>query len=89
MERQLQTLAYEVRCLRCDCSFAPGTKRCVHCGDRIGRPIEIAGLPGLDQRDLDDESTVVGSPTFLRGAMWALTAIVAMIMTAVRACQGG
>jgi len=51
--------------------------------------MQIAGLAGLEPHDSDDESTVVGSPTFLRGAMWALTAVVAMIMTAVRACQGG
>ncbi|MGI9431655.1 MAG: hypothetical protein ACR2PQ_05550 [Myxococcota bacterium] len=89
MERQSQTAAYEVRCHRCDCSFAPGTKRCLHCGERIGRPVQIVGLPGLDERDEDGESETMGSPTFLRGAMWALTAIVAMIMTALRACQGG
>jgi hypothetical protein len=88
MERQSETTAYEVRCLRCDCSFAPGTKRCLHCGERIGRPIRIEGLTGvLDERG--DDEVEVGSPTFLRGAMWALTAIVAMVMTAVRACQGG
>lgn len=88
MERQAQTAAFEVRCLRCDCSFAPGTKRCLHCGERIDRPVRIEGLPGLSERDAEGE-TEVGSPTFLRGSMWVLTAIVAMIMTAVRACQGG
>jgi len=88
MERQADTAAYEVRCFRCDCSFAPGTKRCLHCGERIGRPIRIEGLGGLSEREPEEE-TEVGSTTFLRGSMWALTAVVAMIMTAVRACQGG
>ncbi len=28
---------YEVYCNRCRVSFAPGTKRCIHCGDRLAR----------------------------------------------------
>ena len=28
---------FEVRCERCKTSFAPGTKRCIHCGEVIGR----------------------------------------------------
>jgi hypothetical protein len=28
---------YEVRCERCETSFAPGTKQCIHCGGAIGR----------------------------------------------------
>jgi hypothetical protein len=28
--------AYEVRCERCQTSFAPGTKQCIHCGGAIG-----------------------------------------------------
>jgi hypothetical protein len=27
----------EVRCERCQSSFAPGTKQCVHCGGALGR----------------------------------------------------
>lgn len=27
---------YEVRCNPCEVSFPPGTKRCLHCGGRIG-----------------------------------------------------
>jgi len=28
---------FEVRCERCKSSFAPGTKRCIHCGGALGR----------------------------------------------------
>ena len=87
MERQPEEALYEVRCHQCDCSFAPGTKRCIHCGERIGRPIRIQGLELGDQEAT--EEVEMGSPTFLRGALWAVTAVIAMIMTAVRACQGG
>ena len=87
MERLSEEAAYEVRCHRCDCSFAPGTKRCIHCGERIGKPIR---MPGLEVREHEaDDEVEMGSPTFLRGALWAVTAVVAMIMTAIRACQGG
>ena len=27
---------FEVRCLNCDVSFPVGTKRCLHCGGRVG-----------------------------------------------------
>ncbi|MBW2500792.1 MAG: hypothetical protein JRF61_26210 [Deltaproteobacteria bacterium] len=29
--------AYEVRCPRCDVSFPPETRECIHCGGRTGR----------------------------------------------------
>ena len=28
---------FEVRCERCNTSFAPGTKQCIHCGSPLGR----------------------------------------------------
>lgn len=34
----------EVRCERCNSSFAPGTRRCVHCGGRLTRG-RVLGAP--------------------------------------------
>jgi len=34
--RRGKSSAYEVRCPRCDVSFAPETRICVHCGGRTG-----------------------------------------------------
>ncbi len=30
---------YEVRCPRCDVSFPPGTKKCLHCGGRTAKSL--------------------------------------------------
>lgn len=41
---------YEVRCHRCNVSFPPETKVCLHCGGRTGEPREplaLTELPGL------------------------------------------
>ncbi len=37
MQTQGPRTPYEVYCNRCRVSFAPGTKRCIHCGDRLAR----------------------------------------------------
>jgi hypothetical protein len=34
---QTPTAAYEVWCDHCQTSFAAGTKRCIHCGERLAR----------------------------------------------------
>lgn len=49
-------MIYEVRCERCQTSFAPETRRCLHCGARLKpgaalrstppRELQPAGLPG-------------------------------------------
>jgi hypothetical protein len=40
---------YEIRCQRCDVSFPPETKVCVHCGERI-RPQRqvLTSVPALE-----------------------------------------
>ena len=43
METQLpQSNFYEVRCETCDVSFAPATRRCLHCGGRLSSAAEPA-----------------------------------------------
>ncbi len=37
MQTQGPRTPYEVYCHRCRVTFAPDTKRCVHCGDRLTR----------------------------------------------------
>ncbi len=40
---------YEIRCQRCDVSFPPETKVCIHCGERI-RPQRqvLTSIPALE-----------------------------------------
>lgn len=41
----------EVRCERCQSSFAPETRRCIHCGGRLG-PARALGAPPPEQAAL-------------------------------------
>jgi hypothetical protein len=38
--------APEVRCPRCNCSFAPETRVCIHCGGRLGTRLLLRGPVG-------------------------------------------
>lgn len=72
---------YEVRCERCRTSFAPGTKRCAHCGGAIGRQLlgfEMPGLlGGMPQPDAEPASPD-GRTKFFRIAMLVLVVISAI-----------
>lgn len=95
----VETQVYEVRCPRCQTSFAPETRRCVHCGGPVqagqpvasmggGRPpVEPASGPLPEEPDdATDELSLGGRG---RGALWLLTAILAVAGSLVRTCQGG
>jgi hypothetical protein len=77
---------YEVRCYSCDCSFAPGTRRCIHCGERIGAiRIPIGGA--IDEGELQETGELeVGPPAFLRAAVWTVSVVVALLMSMFRVC---
>ena len=80
--------AYEVRCLHCNTSFAPGTRRCIHCGERIGRLPDLRlGLPFPPDGAEPDEGMPTGSAA--RTGLWAVTAVIAMAGSFFRMCQGG
>ena len=45
---------FEVRCHRCNVSFPPGTKVCLHCGGRTGEPaapVLLSALGALTRAD--------------------------------------
>jgi hypothetical protein len=75
---------YEVRCHHCDCSFAPGTKRCVHCGERLGgfpAGLSLARSPGGAHEEAE-----VQVPGFARVALWIGSALVAILISALQVC---
>ena len=80
---------YEVRCASCNVSFPPGTRRCIHCGGRIGRQLRVeAGLPlPVEEGEEPEEEMPGGSAA--RAGIWAVTAIIAMAGSLFRMCQGG
>ena len=80
---------FEVYCYGCQSSFAVGTRRCVHCGGRLGseRMLPPAGTrPSIQDREIVEEEL----PT--RGRFSPLTAlwlVLALGAAAYRACTGG
>lgn len=81
------TTPYEVRCYRCQCSFAPGTKRCVHCGERIGGP--PATLEGATAPAGADDEARPEVPSLARGLLWLLSAGAAVLLSALQTCGAG
>lgn len=79
---------YEVRCYECDTSFAPGRKKCVHCGLRLSRPNPISGIQPdyTENSELAEEDVRVRSGTG-RNLMWVITAVAMLFGSAMRACQ--
>jgi hypothetical protein len=79
---------YEVRCENCKTSFPPETKRCIHCGAPLGGRLggmfaasqAPAGAPGQEE----DEEEV----PFQRGRsiIWVVTAVIALVLSALRSC---
>ena len=66
---------YEVRCPSCRTSFPPETKRCIHCGGRLGITHEDVGL---DQDALPFQRG--------RSLVWVITALLALVLSALRSC---
>ena len=84
----VEATKYEIRCYRCDTSFAPGTRQCVHCGHRLGRtpPLEVFG-PELQTPGGEEELELRTTPA--RGVIWIVSALVALAGSMLRMCQPG
>lgn len=87
---------YEVRCPRCDVSFAVGTRRCIHCGGPTTAPGATASVePGPFERTQpepvqigEEEAPGIGSSLLkLSGSLFWVVALV--IFSIVRNCGGG
>jgi hypothetical protein len=79
---------YEVRCERCRTSFAPETKRCIHCGGPLGRGIGALlrpGAPNEPAAEQEAEEEVLQVPG--RNLLWIVTAVLALGVSLLRACM--
>ncbi len=79
---------YEVYCNRCRVSFAPGTKRCIHCGDRLARSRvqpELLLPPPLEETQelAEEEISRRGSRFSPISILWIVAALAVGIQ---RAC---
>jgi uncharacterized protein with PIN domain len=80
-----ETKPYEVRCLRCNTSFAPETRRCIHCGGPVGRRAAAAPRGVLDEAVDEEEIQLRLAPA--RFALWAATLLIAVVASLLRTCQ--
>jgi len=91
-----ETTPYEVLCPRCNVTFPVGTKRCIHCGGRVGpsggpipllvgRPSEAPAeaFPGAEE---EEEASPRRSPFSPVAVLWVLLFVGGTIY---RACAGG
>ena len=90
---QIQGPAVEVRCDDCNVSFPPGTKRCIHCGEKIGGllfvPVENEeGIPVLESADLEDAEVEPRGGRVMRVGFTVFWLLLALISAAARSCQG-
>ncbi len=88
MQTQGPRTPYEVYCNRCRVSFAPGTKRCIHCGDRLARSrvqLELPLPPPLEapQELVEEEISRRGSRFSPISILWIVAALAVGIQ---RAC---
>ena len=78
---------YEVRCYHCDTSFAPGTRRCVHCGERLGGRPPLPTEALVREPGAPDEIEPSAPPG--RTVLWAVSAAIAVAASMLRTCGGG
>jgi len=76
---------YEVRCENCRTSFPPETKRCIHCGGPIGGGLGRL-LPGGAAPSAEDGEEASPASSRARTVLWLVTAVIAVVMSALRNC---
>jgi len=83
-------IVYEVRCHQCETSFAPGTRRCIHCG----APLERGRRAVSTGERFDPDQVAEGQPQeegelLSRGprtAVWVVVALVTAVASMLRTC---
>jgi hypothetical protein len=79
-------VVFEVRCHHCQTSFAPETRRCVHCGAPLapGRPvISTAGEFDPNRPTEEEEEVPTKGP---RAVIWVVMALLTAIASVLRTC---
>jgi ribosomal protein L37E len=83
-------IVYEVRCEQCQTSFAPETRRCVHCGAPLARGRRVVSTSqNLDPVHLSEDAPEEEGELLARGpktAIWVVIALVTAIASMLRTC---
>jgi hypothetical protein len=76
-----------VRCEACKCSFAAGTKQCVHCGGPLGRAFDLAILRTAGRADTAGaEGDPGAAPSLGKAVLWVVSAGLAILVHALNNC---
>jgi hypothetical protein len=78
-------IIYEVRCYQCETSFAPETRRCVHCGASLakGRPMGSVAEDFDPDRPVEEGEPIARGP---RAAIWVVMALLTAVASVLRSC---
>jgi hypothetical protein len=83
-------IVYEVRCEQCQTSFAPETRRCVHCGARLAKGRQVASAAeGFDPDHPPEDPPPEEGEVLSRGprtAIWVVMALVTAVASMLRTC---
>jgi hypothetical protein len=83
-------IVYEARCHQCGTSFAPETRRCIHCGAPLARGRRVVATGGGfdpvhgEEDDLAEEGEVLSRGP--RALIWVVIALVTAIASLLRTC---
>jgi hypothetical protein len=83
---------YEVRCASCNTSFPPEAKRCIHCGGPLGTGLgRLLSSGRMPSGVPAEEEAADEAVPFQRGRsiVWVVTAVVALVLSALRSCVEG
>jgi len=83
-------IVYEVRCYQCETSFAPETRRCVHCGAPLARRRRVVAtgegfdpVHGAEDEPAEEGEILARGP---RALIWVVIALVTAIVSLLRTC---
>jgi len=85
-----KNIVYEVRCYQCETSFAPETRRCVHCGAVLekGRRV-VSTAQGFDPDQVAEGQPPEEGELLAKGprtAIWIVVALVTAVASMLRTC---
>jgi hypothetical protein len=85
-----KNIVYEVRCYQCQTSFAPETRRCIHCGAPLakGRRV-VSTAEGFDPDQVAEDHPPEEAEVLSRGprtAIWVVVALVTAVASMLRTC---
>ena len=86
MEVEATTPPFEVRCAACKCSFAAGTKQCVHCGGPLGAGLDAPWLQAAAGRADEGQSEAVG-PGVAKVLLYVAMGVIAVAAQMLKACS--